>query len=227
MTKEDTRRMHTSRPAMCSIQNSYIFAHSPYSKTTSTEASLSACGSSGMRNYLSKQCHWVAFNLSDCHGHDGKSISAKALPSCPYPTPPTSAPRGPGIPSTCSWAFGKQSVPHPKDKTGWGWIANEFAYQHFQWYSPRGTLNWIWHQKHNIVGRNNRHKLFIKEAHMSEGRWPKEMMQVLLSKDKWGHTLLLLLLLHFERWAEVPTRSSDQRVQNQASLQQPCLPFSH
>lgn len=29
MTKEDKRRMHMGRPAMCGIQNSSIFAHPP------------------------------------------------------------------------------------------------------------------------------------------------------------------------------------------------------
>lgn len=86
MTKEDKRRMHMSRPAMCSIQNSYIFAHSPHSKSTSTETSLSVCGSSGIRSYWVRYVTELPSSFQSATDTNDKSVCTVTCLPLPNPS---------------------------------------------------------------------------------------------------------------------------------------------
>lgn len=94
-TQEDKRRMHTSRSAMCGVQNSYIFAHSPYSKSTSTETSLYVCGSSGIRSYGARRVTELPSSFQSARN---TSLQEYLHGHLPAPPPPISSPT-PKIPA--------------------------------------------------------------------------------------------------------------------------------
>lgn len=74
MTKEDKRRMHTSRSAMCSIQTvKYLhIPHTPRAPRTSLVVLRK-------RKLQSKPCHYVALQLSYCHKYQFDKFSFRPV----------------------------------------------------------------------------------------------------------------------------------------------------
>lgn len=158
MTKEDKRRMHMSRSAMCSIQNSSIFAHSPDSKSASTKASLYACGSSGIRNYR-EQDRSLSCLQAFILPHQLEEYLHWALPFCPSPPTSSPAPRGTGSPKMHLFRGIWKVNLSPKEKRGWEWKETLHIVSVSSLISAdyqRAMLESVGHQKRNIIIKNSR-----------------------------------------------------------------------